>query len=208
MVKKTTDLVSPAPLTGGLVKNTKLLYVIVALLALSAVLIANKQWVVAGLVNGRPIWSWELNNVMTSRFGKQTLEGMISEALIAEEARKAGVTVSQIELETKENEIVKSLGGGDVKIDDLLKYQGITKADFDNQIRLQLTVQKVLGKNLVITDADVDSYIATNRATLTATEPAALKVEAKQAILDAKVGEKLQPWFTELKNKAKILRFL
>ncbi|MEK7119905.1 MAG: hypothetical protein AAB889_05290, partial [Patescibacteria group bacterium] len=95
-----------------------------------------------------------------------------------------------------------------VNIDDLLKYQGMTKSDFENQIRMQLTVEKVLGRDLVITDTDIDNFIATNRATLVSTEAAALRQEAKNAITSQKVSEKLQPWFMELKDKAKILRFL
>lgn len=199
--------VAPALMTGGLMKNKKLLYVVVGLLAVSAFLIANKSWVVAGIVNGKPIWGWELNKVMADRFGKQTLEGMISERLIADEANKQGVSVSKSDVDKKQAEILKTLGAN-VSVDELLKYQGITRNDFDNQIKLQLTVQKILGKDLVITDDDVTRFIATNGATLTATDPAMLREEAKQAMLDAKVGEKLQSWFLELKNKAKVLRFL
>lgn len=199
----TSDMVT-APMQP---KNKKLLYLVVGLLAVSALLIANKTWVVAGVVNGKPIWSWELNKTMTDRFGKQTLEGMISERLIADEANKQGVSVSKSDVEKKQAEILKTLGAN-VSVDELLKYQGITRNDFDNQIKLQLTVQKILGKDLVITDDDVMRFIATNGATLTATDPAMLREEAKQAIMDAKVGEKLQGWFLELKNKAKVLRFL
>jgi foldase protein PrsA len=144
---------------------------------------------------------------MTDRFGKQTLEGIISEQLIADEAKKQGVVVGKADVDNKQAEILKTLGAN-VSVDELLKYQGITRNDFDNQIRLQLTVQKILGKDVAITEGDVDSYVEKNRATLTATEPATLREEAKQAILDAKVGEKLQSWFQELKNKAKIVRFL
>ena len=144
---------------------------------------------------------------MTDRFGKQTLEGIISERLIADEANKQGVVVSKEDIDKKQSEILKTLGGN-VSVDELLKYQGITRNDFDNQIKLQLTVQKILGKDLVITEDDVDRFVGTNAATLTATTPAELRVEARQAILDAKVGEKLQSWFLELKNKAKVLRFL
>ncbi len=191
----------------GFFGRTKLLYTIVALLALSALLLTNKSWVVAGMVNGRPIWRWDLNKTLTDRFGKQTLEGMISERVIADAAGKAGVSVSKEEIAAKQADIVKSLGTN-VNIDDLLKYQGITKADFDNQVKLQLTVQKILGKDVVITDADINNFIATNSATLTATDTAKLREEARQAILDQKVGEKVQTWFTELKDKAQILRFL
>ena len=67
---------------------------------------------------------------------------------------------------------------------------------------------KTLGKNIEITENDVNNFIATNRAVLVATDEAGLKSEAKQAIFDQKVGEKFQSWFTELKDKAKVLRFL
>ncbi len=187
--------------------NAKIIYLVVAVLALSALLLANKKLLVAAVVDGKPIFSWELNGVMADRYGKQTLEGMISERLIASEANKQGVVVSPEDIKNREDEIVKGLGSG-MPLDELLKIQGLSKDEFDRQITLQLTVQKILGKDLVITQDDVDNYIATNRATLLATEAAALQVEAKQAILDTKIGEKLQPWFNELKAKAKILRFL
>ena len=187
--------------------NSKIIYLVVAVLALSALLLANKKLLVAAVVDGKPIFSWELNRVMADRYGAQTLEGMISERLIASEANKQGVVVSPGDVKSREDEIVKGLGSG-MPLDELLKIQGLSKDEFDRQITLQLTVQKILGKDLVITQDDVDAYIATNRATLLATEAAALQVEAKQAILDTKIGEKLQPWFNELKAKAKILRFL
>ena len=49
------------------------------------------------------------------------------------------------------NDLVKTLGP-DVKLDDLLKYQGMTKTDFENQIRLQLTVEKILGKDVAVAE--------------------------------------------------------
>ncbi len=187
--------------------SRKLIYLIIAVLALAALLYVNKSLLVAALVDGKPIFRWELNSVMASRFGKQTLEGMISELLIRDAARKAGVAVSQEEIDGKTRDILASVGDG-LKLEDFLAYQGMTKSDFEQQIRLQLTVQKVLGKDIVIAERDIDAYIATNRATLVATQEAALRSEARNAIIDSKVGERLQPWFMELKQKAKILRFL
>ncbi len=195
------------PMTAKPKFNTKVLYLIIGLLALSALLLANKGMLVAAVVDGRPVWSWELNRVLVDRYGKQTLEGMISEKLIEGEAGKSGVNLSPAEVKAREDEIVQGLGGG-MSLEEILKIQGLSKDEFDRQISLQLTVQKILGKDLTITEGDIDNYIATNRATLVATETASLRQEAKQAILDAHIGEKLQPWFNELKEKAKILRFL
>jgi len=207
--RKTQEpIVPPEPPASPVRKfPTKYLYLIVALLALSALFLANKSLLVAAVVDGRPVWSWELNRVLVDRYGKQTLEGMISERLIASEANKQNVIVSQGDINSREEEIVKGLGNG-MPLEELLKIQGLSKDEFDRQITLQLTVQKILGKDLVITQDDIDMFIASNRATLVATEEATLRSEAKQAILDSKIGEKLQPWFNELKAKAKILRFL
>ena len=167
----------------------------------------RKGMFVAAVVNGRPIFRWELTNSLVSRFGKQTLEGMISEALIVGAARKSGVTISSQEVDGKVVEVVKGLGEN-VKLEEVLQFQGMTKTDFESQIRLQLTVEKLLGKDIEITESDIDAFIATNRATLAATEPAALRQEARNTILGTKISEKIQPWFLEIKEKAKILRFL
>ena len=203
----TADIVTTAQSAPARKFNTKVLYLIIGLLALSALLLANKSLLVAAVVDGRPVWSWELNRVLVDRYGKQTLEGIISEKLIAGEAQKNNVVLNPAEVSAREEEIVKGLGGG-MSLEEILKIQGLSKDEFDRQISLQLTVQKILGKDLTITEGDIDNYIATNRATLVATETASLRTEAKQAILDAHIGEKLQPWFNELKTKAKILRFL
>lgn len=205
--KKPVALVVEPPMPAARKFPTKYLYLIVAILALSALVLANKGMVVAAVVDGRPIFRWELNRVLVDRYGKQTLEGMISETLIASEARKQRVIVSPGDVSAREEEIVKGLGSG-MSLEEILKIQGLSKGEFDKQITLQLTVQKILGKDLTITDTDIDNFIATNQATLVATEEASLRMEAKQAILDAHIGEKLQGWFNELKTKAKILRFL
>lgn len=182
---------------------------LVAILAALLVILAltNKGMFLAAVVDGKPIFAWQLNRLLRDRFGKQTLEGVIAETLVSAEAKKQGVSISSADIEAKQKEILGSLGDN-VNLDDLLRFQGLTKADFDNQIRLQLTVEKLLSRDLTITEDDINNFIATNRATLIATEEAALREEARRAIISQKVSNKLQEWFAELKEKAKILRFL
>lgn len=187
--------------------KSKTIYFIILAIGLLLLFLTNKGLLVAAVVDGKPIFRWQLNKTLVNRFGKQILENMVSEQLVANAARKSGVSVSKEDVAKKEEEIVKGLGSN-VNLEDLLKFQGMTRADFDSQVRVQLTVEKVLGKDISITEPDIDNFIATNRALLVATEPAELREEARQAIMSQKIGEKLQPWFAELKEKAKILRFL
>jgi hypothetical protein len=208
---KTEDLLqapSPSVFTNESSKKTTGWIVLgIVLLAVLGAYLGSRGYIVAAMVNGKPIFRWELSKALDSRFGQQTLESMISERLIADTAQKQGVVVTQGEVEAKMNDMVKTLGP-DVKIEDLLKYQGMTKSDFEGQIRLQLTVEKILGKDVVIEDAEVDDFIDKNRETMTASDEAALRGEARAALESQKISEKIQPWFADLKAKAKIVKLV
>lgn len=188
-------------------KSPKMIALAIVVIGLIALFLTNKSLLVAGMVNGKPIFRWELTKVLTSRFGQQTLEQIISERLIADAASKEGVTVTQEEIQAKVAEITAGLGQN-ANLDELLSMQGMSRSEFESQVRLQLLIRNLLGRDINITEADIDNYIATSGALLASTEPAKLREEAKQAIFDGKVGEKLQVWFEELRQKASIQRFL
>jgi hypothetical protein len=179
----------------------------ILIIALVLLFATNRGFFLAAVVNGQPIFRWNLNTVLTKRYGQQTLEGMITEKLISAEAQKQTIVVTQQDIEAREKEILSSFGSS-MSVDDFLKMQGINKADFENQLKLQIEVQRILTKGLSITDLDLDTYIASNRATLVATDPAKLKDEARQAIIDAKVGEKIDAFLQDLRTKASINSFL
>jgi hypothetical protein len=182
--------------------------VIIGLLtvALLFALALSKGYILVAIVNNKPIFRFQLNQTMMSRFGKQTLEGMISESLIGDEAKKLGVTITQEDIDRQEEEVLKSFGGK-VSLDELLKFQGTTKKEFDSQIKLQLLVNKMLEKDVVVTDEEIKAYREANSAIMVSSDEASLTQEAKMTLTEQKINEKIQPWFTELKNKAKIFKF-
>jgi parvulin-like peptidyl-prolyl isomerase len=211
--KKTENLISSKPLVSAELlrdpakaKSFRWGVLAVSILVAAGIYFAaSRGWIVAALVNGKPIFGWKVNQALVSRYGAQTLESLISEQLIADAAAKSGVVIPQSDVDAKVNELVESLGP-DVKLEDVLMYQGMTRSEFDNQIRLQMTVEKILGKDIEISDEDVDDFIATNRDALTATDEAGLREEAKEAILSQKINEEIQTWFADLKAQAKIVR--
>ena len=198
----------PSVTSAPAVKRMPWKWIVTGLISLLLVLaLTNKGLLLAAVVDGKPIFSWNLDRTLRLRYGQQTLEGMIGEMLIAKEAEKAGISITNEDVEKKQKEILSSLGT-EVNLDDFLKFQGMTKADFDQQLRVQLTVEKLLTKDLTISDADINAYIATNRAMLVATDPAKLKEEARKAIVGDTVSEKLQSWFVEVRQKANVTKFL
>jgi len=181
----------------------------VFLLGLLALLLfsVNKGWIVAAVVNGRPIFSWHVYNTLRNRYGQQTIEGLIGEELITSQARTQGVNVTDKEVQEKQKEVLSSLGEN-VNLDEFLKFQGLTKEDFIHQLKIQLLVERLLTKDLTVSDADIEAYIASNAAYLSATDPGALKAEAKAAIINNTVSEKLQSWFSQLREKAAVMKFM
>jgi foldase protein PrsA len=163
--------------------------------------------ITAAIVNGKPIFSWQLYGRLMSRFGAQTLESIITEDLIADASRQAGVALNQADIEARQDEMLKSVGEA-VTLEDLLKYQGLTKEDFQNQLKLQLSVEKILGKEITISDAEISQYLASYSARMAATTEAELREEARKALFDQQVGQRVSGWFAELKNKARIMKFL
>ncbi|OGG04114.1 hypothetical protein A2Z33_03040 [Candidatus Gottesmanbacteria bacterium RBG_16_52_11] len=182
-------------------------YIIALLvLILVGIILVRRGYIVSALVDGKPIFSWQLQKELSQRFGKQMLEGMITEKLIRNEAQKAGVGISQEDINARQQEMIANIGG-QVSIDDLLKYQGLTREEFDTQTRMQLLVEKLLGREYTITDTDIDNYIATNRARLVSTTAADLREESRRMLMDQFLGKRIQPWFTEIKEKANIVVF-
>lgn len=180
--------------------------ILLLLVLLVGFFLVKKGYVVAAVVNGKPIFRWELNAQITSRFGQQTLESMITEKLIADAAVKEGVVVSQTDIDAKVASITATLGPN-VNLEQLLTYQGMTRADFEHQVRLQLTVEKVLGKGIAVEESEIDTFLKNNREVMTATDEAALRLEARETLVSQKTSEKMQPWLMELRDNSKITKF-
>jgi parvulin-like peptidyl-prolyl isomerase len=208
---KTEDLLPPpsGECENCTCKRTpKSVWVVIGLLVVTVlVYLGTKGYLVAALVDGKPIFGWNVNALVMSRFGAQTLESIISEHLVNNAAGKAGVAVTKEEVAGKIDELVKTLGPN-VKLEELLQYQGMNKSEFEGQVKLQLTVEKLLGKDVAVTDSEVSEYLLTNKDTLVATDEAGLRKEAQAALLSQKISEKIQPWFAQLKEKASVVRLL
>jgi len=167
----------------------------------------NRGLIIAAIVNNKPIFRSTVNRSLVARYGTQTLENMITEQLINDEAKKLNITVTNEEIDAEQKEILASFGGN-VTLEEVLSYQGMTKEDFNQQIRLQMLLTKIIGKDITITDDEITKYITDNPSTLVATDSEGMKKEAQEALLTQKVSEQLQTWYGALKEKSKVFRLM
>src|SRR3989344_5406288 len=185
----------------------KLAAVVLLLVIVGALLYRNRSMFIAATVNGQPILRSELNKRLTDRFGSQTLEAMIGERLVTAAAKKEGVQASQDEIKAKIAEVEQGLQG-QMKLDDALALQGISRKEFESQIEIQIIIDKMLGKDVSVSAQEVDEYITVNKDNLTSSDSAKQKEEAAAQIKNNKISQKFQEWFTKLKEEAKISRFI
>lgn len=143
---------------------------------------------VAAAVNNRPITYADLDKLYKRQFvanaegssedQKQTqklevLRTMIDNEIMLQRSEKEGLIATDSEVDTKFTELRAPYT--QEEFDRSLKQQGITVNDLRTQIRRDLSLQKLINKDIVshitITDNDVTEYYKANKAAFNFPEP-------------------------------------
>lgn len=178
---------------------------IIALIILALLAYIFRSWFVVATVNGQPITRTALDSQLEQQYGKQELDALVAQTLILQEANKQHVTVSQQEVNDSEKQISDTLAKQGQSLDAVLAARGMSKQQLDDQIRLQKTVEKLVGKNVTISDQEVQDYISKNQDSLpTGLSDAELKQQVKQQLMTQKINDKAQTLVQDLEKKAKV----
>lgn len=187
----------------------KTLWFVLAVLILLTSLYFLKSLFIVALVNNRPISRFGFDRILEKQGGQQVLNNIITEMLIKQEAKKQNVTASQADLDQKYTEIDNQLKAQGQTLDAALTANGQTRADFDSQMKTQVVLEKMLGKDISVTDEEINTYFTENKDTFD--KGATLESEKeniKSILIQDKLSAKFQPWLQELQDKAKIFYFL
>lgn len=183
--------------------------ILLVLVLVGAILIWRfKNVFVAATVNGQPISRLQLISQLQKRFGDQVLDNMINERLILSAARQKGIFVTNDEINDRIKTIEQQLQGK-VSLDEALKAQGLTQDEFRKQIEIQLSIDKMFEKEATVSSEEVNNYISQNQDFYkNSTDPAQLKQEVQTTLEQQKVADLFNKWFTDLRQKASINKFL
>lgn len=181
--------------------------VVIVLAILGYVLYQN--YLVAAIVNGKPIGRLGIVTELEKQSGKKLLDTVITQELIKEAATKANITVSQSDTDKELKTIeatVKAQGG---TLDEALAQKGMTKADLTSDIQLQVMVQKLVkADDIKITDAEVTEYMKDNPEQFPANAKEKPDTnQIKESLKQQKLQTKIQSYITDLHTKAKITYF-
>lgn len=164
-----------------------LFFLVAALAALSAC----KRSAPAGIaaqVNGRPITEAEVEKIYQSQYPQPVegateelvlrqkldlLDSLITNEIMLQRAEKLGLAATDADVEAKFNEMKAPYTKEE--FDKQLAAQKLTVDDLKSQVRRQLTVDKLVNKEIVsrinISDADVANYYNANKASFNLAEP-------------------------------------
>lgn len=192
----------------GILKKRNILILLAIVIVIGA-LYYLKGLFIAAIVNGQPITRIAIIQELEKRGGKQTLSSLTTQALILQEARKRNVDVNQKEIGEEVKKVEDNLKKQGQNLDSALSLQGLTRQDFEKQIRLQKLVEKMLSHDIKVTDKEVNDYIKKNKDSIPDNiKPEEVTASARQQLQQQKLGTKAQEWLADLQAKAKIQYFV
>lgn len=185
------------------IKLNKFIIIAVVIIAVAGLFTYKKNWIIAGSVNGSFISNFEVLSRLNSQFRTQTLNQMINEKIILLEAQKQNISVNQQEVTDKITTLEQSVGGKET-LDSLLAQQGQTRVGLQDQVKIQLIIEKLYGNEATVSATEVADFIVQNQAQMQASDSAGQQKEAEDALKQQKLGTLFNQKFQELKSAAKV----
>jgi foldase protein PrsA len=116
-----------------------------------------------------------------------TLQQMVREILIEQYAQKNNITVTDADIASREDQIKANFPPG--TWDDMLKSRGLTEDDVHKLLRDQIIIDKAVGKNINVSDAQIKAYFDKNHAAFDKPE----EIQARHILVaDLKTAQKVE----------------
>ena len=187
--------------------NNKIL--LVGAIAGIAIFFFGKSIFLAALVNGTPITRYSVIKELEKQNGKQALESLITKKLILQAAKKKNIEVKQSDVDKGIKKIEENTARQGQNLDEILKYQRMTRSDLMNQIKVQLTVEKLLADKIKVSEKEIEEFIKKNTPEEeSSTQKLPTKDVAKTQLRQQKLEKEATAWVEQLKKNAKISIFV
>ncbi len=186
------------------IKNRKILVALMLLGAFIGFAFYYKGVFVAATVNGSPVTRLSVIMELEKQGGKNTLDALITEKLIDNEARKKEVVVTNDEIDQEIKKIEASITQQGGTLNDALLQQGMTLDSLKKQLSVQKKIEKVLSDKIQVIDDDISKYISDNKIELESGKETETKNQIAQQLKGQKLNQEASSWINSLKAGAKI----
>lgn len=189
--------------------NKKWIMVGIFAVLVLALIYYYKNLFVAAMVNNQPIGRLSVVKELEKRQGKDTLDNIITETLILQEAKKKNVVITDSEVDDEVKKVEDNLKTQGTTLEAALSFQGLTRDDLVKQIKLQKMIEKILADKIQVSDKDIEDYVKENKDGFDKSlSQDQIKDRAKQQLVNTKLGQEFQTWISDVKSNAKINYFV
>ncbi len=139
-------------------------------------------------VNGQAITKAEFDSKLEgSPAALSTLQQMVRDMLITQYAQKNNIDVTDAQIAAREDQIKANFPPGSWS--DMLKSRGLTEDDVHKALREQIIIDDAVGKDIKVSDAQIQTYFDKNHAQFDKPE----EVQARHILVaDLKTAEKVE----------------
>lgn len=132
-------------------------------------------------VNGTDIDKEALYEKLVVSSGAATLDTMISDEIVKQEAKKADVKVTQEEIDAEMKTYEDQYGGAEA-LESAIASSGMTIAQLEDEMKNYLLIEKLVGPDIKITDEQIETYFDENKESFAQGE----QVEASHILVATK----------------------
>lgn len=145
---------------------------------------------------------------MERQVGQQTLDNLITEALIAKAGRDQNFVVDEKIIDNQIATISAQIVAQGQTVEQALAAEGITMEEVRRQYALQQIVEGLGAGEVTVTDAEIDAYISENKDNL----PTSLSDEEVRSMVRSQLenqesNQNISTWLENLKSGAEIIRY-
>ncbi len=205
--KKTAQTATKKTEASKTIKTKKVLWPIIILIIVLALWFLKDQLIVA-TINGKPVTRFQVIKELEQQGASQILESLITRELVDQAVKEANVVVGEEAVAAQMTEIEESLSAQGQSLDDLLAMQNLTRADVEEDIRLNLQVDQILADEIQVSEEEVLEYFETNKEFLGEDlDFEEMKEEIEAQVIQEKRTEAQQEWLEKIREEAKIRYF-
>lgn len=146
-------------------KTVSLVLLVLLVATVIGAVVVNQRSEVVATVNGEKITKHELYEAFIAKGGSTVLDQLITERIIAQEAAKQKIKVTDAEVQEEVDQLIEEsyYGMKDLYEQALAQY-GITEDILKENIRTELQLAAIVRSKIEVTEAEVEEYFTENQA--------------------------------------------
>lgn len=143
---------------------------------------AIKKGEIIATVGDEKITQKDLYKLMLSNYGSASTDNLVTDSIIAQEAKKKNLTASKDEIDKELNTLAAQYGGI-TALENNLKSAGRSMTDMRKDVKSYVLMKKLIEPRIKITDAQIEAYFNKNKDSYAQKE----KVQASHILVKTKV---------------------